>query len=359
MRKNIKFFIICAIVAATGFVLTGMGIAMGGIVYGFGINAEGIKVYAPRLEQKNKESETTMCRLDEQSLQAFDRMEIDVEYADIRVERTDSEQYTLSCNLSDEGRLQNEVKDGKLIVRHKDNAAFGTGYADFMWFSVGNNSSVIKEYITIGLPKQADLTDVCLDTDSGDITCENINTDSLSVRAEYGDVSLANIEAKEMEIHLESGEMQMEQVSGNTCSVESEYGKAAFRQVALSGDLLVTMESGNLEFYNTDARNLDLKNQYGTVSGRQTSFADISMNLESGDCQMQDILFDNCEIHSEYGDVELELQKDRREYAYALDTEYGNIKIDGQKMEDTYVSLAENQEHLIEIHCESGDIRIQ
>ena len=151
----------------------------------------------------------------------------------------------------------------------------------------------------------------------------------------------------------------MEQVSGNTCSVESEYGKAAFRQVALSGDLLVTMESGNLEFYNTDARNLDLKNQYGTVSGRQTSFADISMNLESGDCQMQDILFDNCKIHSEYGDVELELQKDRPEYAYALDTEYGNIKIGGQKMEDTYVSLAENQEHLIEIHCESGDIRIQ
>ena len=54
MRKNKKFFIICAVLAGIGFALAGAGIAMGGIVYGFQINAEGIRVYAPQLEKNSK-----------------------------------------------------------------------------------------------------------------------------------------------------------------------------------------------------------------------------------------------------------------------------------------------------------------
>lgn len=360
MRKKIKFFIICAIVAVAGFVLAGIGIAMGGIVYGFQIDAQGIRVYAPQLEQK-KQSETNSWQLNKEPLEAFDRMEIDVEYADIHVERTDSDQYTLSCNLPDQGRLINEVKDGKLTIKQKDDASHRIGYMNLMWFSIGNNriDSKEKEYITICLPRHAALTDILLGTESGDVTCDNIDTDSLKVKAEYGDVDLAHMEAGEMEIRLDSGELQMEQVSGNACTVWNEYGKAVFDQVALKGDLSVTMESGNLEFCDTDMRNLNLKSEYGDVKSRQSSFADIRMDMECGDCQMQDISFDNCRIHSAYGDVELELQKAGTDYSYALDTEYGNIKVDGQKMENTYVSFGENKERVIEIHCESGNIRIQ
>ena len=360
MRKNKKFFIICAVLAGIGCALAGAGIAMGGIVYGFQINAEGIRVYAPQLEKNSKNGKMRAYKFTEESLEAFDCMEIDVEYADIRVEQSDSAVYTLAYNLSNDTRLQKEVKDGKLILKHKEEPSYNNGFINMMWFFnadyLTNNDE--KEYVTIGVPQDAVFKDIRLNTESGDTVCENMQADSLQIKAEYGDVSLSNVKAQEMEMSLDSGKLQMEQVQGGSCSIQDAYGSVCLDQVSVSGDTTVHMESGDLRFRDTSMQQMYLKSEYGNVDGQRAEFAGVRMDLESGDCRMQNVLFNNCTIRSMYGDVEIELEKDLADYAYDLAAEYGTVKVDGHKMGESYVSIGKNSDDLIEIHCESGDIQI-
>lgn len=359
MRKNKKFLMICAILAGMGFALAGAGIAMGGIVHGFQINAEGIRVYAPQLEKNSKNGKTRTFESAEESLEAFDCIEIDAEYADIRVEQSDSSAYTLAYNLSNDERLQKEVKDGKLILKQKEEPSYKNGFINMSWFFIGDfMDDGEKEYVTVGLPQDAVLKEVQLDTESGDIVCDNIQADSLQIKAEYGDVSLSDAKAQKMEMSLESGKLQMEQVQGDLCSIQAEYGNVYLDQVFVSGDMTLQIESGNLRLQDTYMQQLYLKSEYGNVDGQRAEFAGIRMELDSGDCQMQNVLFDNCTIRSVYGDVEMELKKDLTDYAYELETEYGTVKVDGHKMGESYVSIGKESDDLIDIRCESGDIRI-
>jgi len=358
MRKSSKFLWICAILAGIGFLLAGIGIAMGGIIHGIQINPQGIQVYAPLLAKDSKEDRFVEK---EETLEAFHSIQVDMEYADIRVERADTDVYALSYNVSNSQELQKEVKDGKLMIKHSSQGILGNNQMNINWFFIGTSSMGTsgKEMVTIRLPKDAELSEVLLHTESGDTVCENIQADSLHITAEYGNVSLFHVKAQEIAADMESGKLQMEQVQGDSCSVRNEYGSLSFYDLAMASNLTVEMESGDARFRDTDIQNLDLESSYGDVTGQQAAFKNLKMVLESGDCEFQDILFDDCEIHSSYGNVELELKKDVSEYGYQLHTEYGDIEIGGEEMGESYSSLGEKQERRIGIKCESGDIRIQ
>lgn len=358
MRKNIKFLMICAVLAGTGFALAAIGIAMGGIIHGIRINAQGIHVYAPSLDNNKKNG--AEYEFAEETLEAFDNIEVDVEYADIRVQPSGSQEYTLSYQLSDDSRLQKEVRDGKLIVKNRDPRSSGNGFLNLTWFPMGDNmhSDHVTEYITIGLPENTVLSELSSDTESGDVLCEKIQADSLRIKSAYGDVSLQDVEAGQIELALESGKLQMDQVQGENCRIKGEYGDAAIRELALTKDLTIRLESGDLKFYETTMQGLNLDCDYGNIDGQQMEFTNAQMNLESGDCKLSDVLLEGCDIHADYGDVELQLREDLTDYAYNLCAEYGDIKIGGQKMGDSYATLGRNAQNLIGVQCESGNIQI-
>lgn len=397
MRKNVKFLLACAVLAGAGMVLMGIGLATGGVVHGIEVDAHGIRVYAPALE-KGKGSGTdaagTYVRREEQ-LEAFDSVKLDVEYADIRVERFQSDTYALSYSLQEGRNFEKEVKDGKLVLKH---TGTGTAGVNVTWFFFGRNTGTIpEESITIYLPKDVTLADVELKTGFGDIVCENIQAADVGLHTDFGDITCKNMQAadvglyagsgnvvcegiyagrlktdaaygnvgitdaqaQEMEASLQSGRLKLEQVQAETCSVKNAYGDAAFYDVTLSGDLEVQMESGDIRLRNTDIRNFGLKSAYGDVDGQQAAFRNIQMSMESGDCRLEAVRFDNCKIRSAYGSVDLQLEREVTDYGYQLETSYGAIRIAGKKMGDMYASLDKSTGRLIEVFCESGDIQIQ
>lgn len=350
-NKRFRFLSICAVLAGAGFILGGIGIAAGGIVHGIEVGPQGIRVYAPLLD---KDSGKGSYVQKEESLEAFDSIQVDMEYADIRVEQSDTNAYELSYCLSGDQKFQKDVTDGRLVLRRENKNTF-----HWFFMGIGSNSTDVEEYVVIRLPKDAELSDVRLHTESGDIVCENTRMDVLDITAEYGDVNLSEIQAQNMQVDMESGKLGMEQVQGDSCSVKNEYGNLSFYDLAFTKELKAELESGDMKFRAVTVPMLDLKSSYGNVRGQQTEFGSLRMELESGDCRFQDILLDGCEIHASYGNVELELEKDLTEYGYQLRTEYGNIEIDGKEMGEVYSSIEKMPDHQIEIECESGDIRIK
>lgn len=361
MRKNRMFLMSCAILTAAGMVIAGIGAAMGGWIYGVFIDGKGIHVNAPLLRQNNKE--TQKYKAEKEIQEAFNSIEIDMQYADIRVEQSDSDRYTLSYGLSG-GSFQKEIKDGKLLLKHGDDGYFEKKEAYFQWLALGRSEiesrHIEKEnYVTIGLPVGAKLKNILLHTDFADVVCERIQADSLNINAEYGDVSVSQVKAQHMEIHPESGRLKMEQVQGANCTIRDGYGDVMIKGMTLSDDLNIHLESGALEFRDTSVHNLNLHSEYGDIHGHQAEFATAEVYQESGECKLYDVLTNTCAIKSEYGNVELRLKDDTGDYAYDLHTEYGDITINDHKMGESYGTIQENPDRRIEIFCESGNINIQ
>lgn len=350
MINRKKFLTGCAVLAGCGAVLAAVGIAFGGMVYGVQLGREGIQVNAAALLDK---SESGWIQKEEKT-EAFDRIEIDIDYANVKIMASGTDAYSISYGMYQNGASY-EVSDGKLLIGqpHEKQKHYHTGFYMFSW---GNTSR--EEYVTVKVPKNAGFSSVAVQTDSGNISCEQIQADILKLSADYGDVNLKEVAAQEMEVKMESGDLKIEQTEGRSCKVEDAYGNVTFSDVKLTEDMTAEMESGDIYFENIKLRDFNLDSSYGKIAGEQAEFRNMAVSAESGDCVWKDVLFQNCSIDSEYGDVKLLLAKPAADYGYRLNTEFGDIRVGKEKMGASYVSVESTKENLIKIQCESGNIRI-
>ncbi|MDE7312528.1 MAG: DUF4097 domain-containing protein [Eubacterium sp.] len=354
MRRK-KFLTICAALTGLGFVLAVAGAAMGGAVHGICLDTGGLHVYAPQIYEAEGSSSYEHR---EEQIAPFDSISVEAGYADLRIEPSETDAYTLSYSMYGGKKLSAQTQGGRLVLS-QEGYRNGFNGINVAWFVIGDlvpDREGQDEFIILRVPKDAKLKDVELTVESGAVSCGQVQAEHVKINAQYGDISLSEVQAQEIVAESESGRLQMEHVQAQSCKVESQYGDVELHDVRLSGDMKVQTEDGNIRFEDTQMRSLSLDSIYGNIEGRRTVFADMQISVESGNCRMEDALFDNCKIDTAYGDVELELEKEVGDYCYDLSAEYGDIKIGNQAMGDAYSSLEQDSDRMIQISGESANI---
>lgn len=232
---------------------------------------------------------------------------------------------------------------------------------DISFFSIGRDPHELKEapQVSVYVPKDAQLSEITVKTDSGNVECQDIYADLADITADYGAVRLENNRFNKLSAAQESGNLHLEQVQGADCKVKNAYGNITIKDAAFSGDLSMKLESGDISCQNVKMRDLLLENEYGKVSGQQMNLRNMKAELESGDCSMEEIKLEQCEINSAYGNVDLKLSNPLPEYECDLKAEYGEIRVDGENMGETYRSIEHGKSKRLEIRSESGDIEIR
>lgn len=360
MKNNKKFFIGCAIMTIAGVALSAVGIAAGGVVHGIRLGSQGLQVSAPALQDGSPEKSEYVEK--EQSVDAFSSIEMELEYADIRVEASKTDEYRVVYFLPKKQEIECSVSNDKLVLKegYSHNGVFGFGDATFFSFgSFGDGALQKTPQAVIYVPKDAQLANVDIKTESGNVVFQEIQAGNLTLAADYGDVKLENVQAGKIQMNLESGNLDMEQIQGKSCKVQNEYGDITINDAAFTGDVDVKLESGDISYENVRMRDLLLESSYGEVSGQQMKLRNLHAELESSTCSWNEMKLDQCEIESEYGDVSLVLSNPLKKYEYDLRAEYGEITIDGEEIGESYHSLEHDKQGKINIHCESGDINVR
>lgn len=359
MRKNIKFLIGCAVLAGTGLILTAAGAAFGGMVNGIQLGTDGFHVSAAALQ---KEDGTDGYVTKQENLEAFDSIEIDAGYADINIKESDSGGYAVSYGSDAYMEVVCEVKNSRLVINQNHNHKTKV-FNNLTWFSFGSFTVSGKHdfFIDVYVPRDVKLSEVIVKADSGSFSCSQLQADSIKLTAEYGDVHLTDIKAGDLEASLNTGDLLMEQVQGNSCKVKNEYGNITMYSVTLSGDMELDSDSGNIKWRDVAARDLAFESAYGQVNGKGVLFRNVNAVMNSGNCELENIAFDNWNMKSEYGNVELKLARPLTDYRYALETEFGKITLDGERMGASYHSVLQDKEKekAVEINCDSGNIVIE
>lgn len=201
---------------------------------------------------------------------------------------------------------------------------------------------------------------------SGDGIFENLDVKRLEIRDEYGDLTIKGITGQEMEsltLKLSSGDLEMDTLNIQTLDVKDEYGGIDLDNVT-AGTANIQLSSGDLDMRNVTAQQMDIDNEYGDIEARDFKSGALSVKLSSGDCTIKGSIDGDAEIESEYGGASLTLAERRESYNLRLNTDYGKIRVDGERIvnedgEDEKSLEEDNKaQRRLGIACDSGDINV-
>lgn len=395
MRNTQKFTLVCCCMIGAGVLLSGVGYAMGGRVWGIGIRSEGLWVNTPNVSGKGAPSYVEETR----ELEEFSDMDIDLDFGELTIEPSDH--FGISYCVESGYDYSVEVEDGCLTIKEKYPPAFGgmenlVG-GNFVVFGVGNTGMSAKdEYVKIYVPVNTNFDMVKLNSDYGKVAAKDLSAKELVLHADFGDVNLEGLESEKADISLGGGKLELMGFADGDLNVENDFGKTILRNIT-AGNITITMESGDLEMSvmeaasltvnqafgeirledaqldstvvlydesgdidltNLSAESLQVTNEFGNVEGERTNIKEGNFTLESGSCDLTGLCAANLEITSDFGNVKLELTEPVETYTLELATEFGNVKINRRDMGVAYKSL-ETRSKSIVVNCDSGDITIR
>lgn len=392
MFNTKKFVIACACMAGAGLLLSAAGFAMGGRVWGVGLNQDGIYVNIP--DSTGGDSYNYVEKnLD---LEQFDSMDISIAFGDLIIEPADH--YGISYCVNETCDFSAEVVDGSLKVTKKYPHQVGIWDAGVTFFGYTGNTNWRQkdEYVKIYIPPEQRFESVVLYNESGKVTVSDFYAKNFQLDAAFGDVKLAgvssqdaniimesgnlelfdyadgtltvtnqfgrkkldNIKASDVSLSLESGDIEVSQMQANRLVLNQQFGSVVLTDVQIAEETEVQSESGDIKLTDIKAKTLDLTCKFGAITGKGVEAKSGTVEVEGGDCQMDAANIEDLNISSQFGNVKLGIPGPLTDYTYELKSEYGNVKMNDKNMGETYQSIEEAQKKL-KVTCESGDIVIK
>lgn len=357
MSKRRKFLIICGVIIFVGFVLSGIGISMGGSVTSVALGSQGLEVITPQ-EARNGKLSYKKENLD---VEAFTEVKIDASYANISIER--SNHYGIEYKISNKSTISYDIKNHALEVKEgSPSNGVGNGFNFYLFGGIhwlfGEETE--DQYITIYVPEGVKLGDVTIVCDSGNTIMEGFSTKTLEIKNEYGDLVLHDISSKSIQLLMDSGNAKLEAITAESLTAQLEYGNCDMRTTTVNKKIQLTMDSGNASLENVTADECFVESAYGDVIGSHLMTKEMELKLDSGNIELDGVTLDTLDIESEYGNVEIELTNPVSVYRFDLFTDYGEVEVNRQNMGTRYNTM-ENQtvEKWIKGYCDSGNITIK
>lgn len=349
---NKKIYIVSAICLTVGGILWGIGVLSGGRVYGMSMDGSGIKVYSDKTLQTSDNDRMVNDKIE---LDAFDAMEIDVEFADCSVIASDH--YGVEYQLI--GRYVPEIKvEGQKLIVQENTSKFGGNH---QFFSIGFTGDAWTDseptYVKIYVPENYEGTDISMNVSCGDITLDSLRAEKITIDNSFGDLNFKTLEFDTLTVRNESGDIDGDTLRGREASIESEFGDIHVKTSEVSG-MNYELSSGSIELDAVRGENLVVISEFGDVNVSNGILnKSLDVETDSGNCMLSKVVAEIMEIEASFGNVQVEMEKPK-EYNMELTAEFGEIRVEDQECDSTYKVINDNTEKQIVINNSSGDIVI-
>lgn len=282
---------------------------------------------------------------------------IDIQTRNADIDFISSDKFYVEINyLYWEEQPEYSLEDGRLFFSDKD--AFPDSYS--INFNPDNS---IKVY----LPVNAALTDLEIDSASGNVSLMNFVADDAEVNLAYGNLTIENAAAAKASINLASGDSKLTDFQSGNLEFASSYGDSDFTDINTGdprlsedityNDVRIESSSGDIMIDKLDCNSIKLRNSYGNIRCKNINANQLDSTLSSGDITLSksDIL--DLSVEDSYGDADLSMSGSEADYSLDLSTSYGGIKVGDKKYEDRLKQDHDGARQLT-ANLSSGDIRI-
>lgn len=249
---------------------------------------------------ENRQTKTDKRELnaETQKLNKFSSIEVDVLAADINV--VSGEDWSISYKLSEKEPLQRFGVEGDTL------------YLETKFDETKRFDNTEDWFITITIPENTTLTEVELETISGDVNVQNFSCGEASLSSTSGDVQAENITAMEMDVN------------------------------SVSGDIIAK---------NITSAKMDTETVSGNISA-EGAFGELESSTISGDTKVSGSISAESELESTSGDIALSISNSASIFANSV----GTITFNGEKVGSP---LKHNDGIMITLSSVSGDITVK
>jgi DUF4097 and DUF4098 domain-containing protein YvlB len=151
-----------------------------------------------------------------------------------------------------------------------------------------------------------------------------------------------------------------ENIDLKNASITTEYGDISLEHFVCDS-VQIKSECGDVTVSSSDFKDSRIEMDYGDFYARKTDLGDSDIKLESGDLQIADSRACNMNIDAAYGDMKINLiNSENAKYGYDIKTEFGDLRLNGEKYEETTnVVNINDPDYIIKIVSQCGDVDIR
>lgn len=167
-----------------------------------------------------------------------------------------------------------------------------------------------------------------------------------------------------LSIFNDSGDVSVEGLTFGTTKMDVDYGNVNL-QDTIFDDLDLKAESGNVKADSLIAKSILLENEYGDVSLKDVSAEEADLTLESGDLEAKTFDIGRLSVKDEYGHVDLDALSAE---TVGIEMESGNVFLGIKTISslnckneygDVEIELPKNfADYAVDARCEYGSIKL-
>lgn len=340
MKNKKKLSIIITILIIVGSILILVGLGMG-TRKGVYFSETGMHIIGEEMQEKKQEV-----------LEPIKAIEINVEELNIVFEEADS--YTVETGIyEEESQVDWKIENNVLKINEKQKSKFRFFSFDFRSLYGGQ-----APYLKIYLPKDAQLDQVSITINDSNLIIPKLDSKELTIENKYGKIELEKIKTNNAQIKMQDGRIQAKEITAQEFILNNKYGKINLNDINTQV-LQIEAEDGKVELEKIKTEKMNIKSKYGKIIGKEIQTSNSKIEAKDGSIDLEGDFTADTEIISTYGEVKLELKKERSYYNLNLDTKYGKITLDEEKIKDktAYITNQENGKAL-KINAKDGNIII-
>ncbi|MBQ8304835.1 MAG: DUF4097 family beta strand repeat protein [Blautia sp.] len=230
----------------------------------------------------------------------FANIRIDADTASLSFLPSEDGTCKVICHEEGDDPHKAEVQNDTLTIERKNNKSlrlFGIGF------------ETESPGITVYLPEDTYKT-CTIETDTGDITLQDLSAGDMQLGSDTGRIKLTNIElSDDLDIEENTGDIVLQNVTCRNLKAEGDTGDLRLTDVTASGEFRLETDTGDIVFDGCDADAIHAETDTGDVTGTLLSDKVFYADTDTGSVDVPaSTTGGRCEIESDTGDIRLKIE---------------------------------------------------
>lgn len=229
----------------------------------------------------------------------FNNISINTDTANITFKLSENEKCKIECFEEINAKHLIEIKNDTISINKNCEKA---------WYEhIGINFNSPK--ITVYLPKK-EYSSLKIKESTGNVILpDDFKFDDVDVSLSTGNITAKNLSANKLKLSISTGKVNITNTTCKNLISNGTTGHITLKNVIASEKISIKRNTGNIEFENSDAAELEIKTTTGFVKGTLLSNKNFITKTSTGNIKTPTTATGGkCEITTSTGDIEIDIK---------------------------------------------------
>lgn len=204
----------------------------------------------------------------------------------------------------------------------------------------GHNFDELKINLDYGSAIADNITckNLSLENDNGSVNIDGLKAGNANFDLDYGTLNLSNSSVENnADIQDDHGSVKLNNLSLGKADISLDYGDAAVDGLKCD-NIKVENSNGSVKINNmTGNSEFTVKSDYGDIDVNDSELKKADIQAQNGDINVSGCIFEDMNLYSDYGDIEVKLKDSFENYTISAQSNYGDVEVPDKAMGDKWL----------------------